>query len=155
MPRHSPCALCSLTILLFRLSTQLGLASPRDISPHLSEYFMRSSFEIFEFFTRYEISLITLILLDLYDFSRRMSYRFPISLVCLAFLCSVFKVRFLSVFSGQWPVISDSSEFKLRFQHSLCKCWSLTSNFVLAIFDETRRGAPHVRRYLQDATTKL
>ena len=68
VPRHSPCALCSLTFL------------------------MRFSKLWVEFFTRWKCNLITLFLLNTVPFQ---DGRYSIlSLVCLALLCSVFKVRF-------------------------------------------------------------
>ena len=78
VPRHSPCALCSLT---FSFNPPLFSALP---SPYHDGKFQQNirrqklcdplKFEIVEFSLVYEISLITLILIKSYDFSRRSSY---------------------------------------------------------------------------------
>ena len=115
VPRHSPCALCSLT------------------------FFMRFSLRFVEFSLVRKCILLPFSNKNLWPFKDG-CHKFPFSLVCLAFLCSVFKVRF---------------QVKTWFQHSIF--WILKSvlNFIFSILFRTRSQAPHVLRHLQAATTRL
>ena len=94
VPRHSPCALLSLTF-----STEL-------LALHYVILFVCSQLEYFFMNSSIFVTLFS----NVHDFSRRLSYT-PISR--LSFLCSVFKVR-CSGSNPEFRQISYLSEFKLQ-----------------------------------------
>ena len=96
VPRHSPCALCSLTFLM-----------------------RFSKLWVCWVFTRWKCNLITLFYLNTVPFQ---DGRYSIlSLVCLALLCSVFKVRFFRL----------NPEFK---QKTIAFCLKSKFNSLTRIF---------------------